>query len=107
MRDEKSRLVYSTDRTVDRKERPCEKASGPALPAAGQKPTVRLEKKGRRGKAVTVIEGLTLTQEKMEELLRQLKSRLGTGGTARGAALEIQGDHRDVVMAALKGMGYC
>lgn len=107
MRDEKSRLVYSTERTVDRKEKPCEKVSRPAQPAAGQKLTVRLERKGRRGKAVTIIEGLMLPQEKIEELLRQLKSGLGTGGTVRGAALEIQGDHRDVVMATMKDMGYC
>jgi len=39
-------------------------------------------------------------------LLKQLKAGLGTGGTVKGTSLEIQGDHRDALMAALENMGY-
>ncbi len=45
-------------------------------------------------------------QKKMEELLRQLKARLGTGGTIKDTCLEIQGDHCDTLMAVFEKMGY-
>jgi translation initiation factor 1 len=106
MPDEKSKLVYSTDQTVSRKEKPVEKFLHAGVPAAQQKVIVRLDRKGRGGKAVTVIDGLRIPRNKIEELLRQLKAKLGTGGTIKDSSLEIQGDHRDTVMSALKGMGF-
>jgi translation initiation factor 1 len=101
----KAELVYSTDKTVSRKEKPIGKARQAGVPAAQQKVTVRIDRKGRGGKTVTVIDGLRIPRGEREELLRQLKAELGTGGTIKGASLEIQGDHRDMVMSALKGMG--
>jgi translation initiation factor 1 len=71
-----------------------------------QKVTVRLERKGRGGKSVTVIDGLQMRQKEREALLKQLKTKLGTGGTVKDASLEIQGDHRDALMAELGKMGY-
>ncbi|MDA8155067.1 MAG: translation initiation factor [Actinomycetota bacterium] len=68
--------------------------------------TVRLERKGRGGKTVTVIDGLRMPMGKMDELLKQLKSRLGTGGTVKDESLEIQGDHRDKIIVELSGMGF-
>ena len=112
MPEEKSKLVYSTDQRLPgpdnkRKARSVEKkASRAGLSPAQQKVTVRLDRKGRGGKSVTVIEGLPMAEEEREALLKQLKARLGTGGTARDTALEIQGDHCDALMAALKKMGY-
>ncbi|MCX5907886.1 MAG: hypothetical protein NTY64_12070 [Deltaproteobacteria bacterium] len=47
-----------------------------------------------------------MPHKKSEELLKQLKARLGTGGTIKGTSFEIQGDHRDALMAALEKMGY-
>ncbi len=76
------------------------------LPAAQKKMTVRLERKGRGGKTVTVIDGLRMPMGKMDELLKQLKSRLGTGGTVKDESLEIQGDHRDKIIVELSGMGF-
>ena len=105
MPDEKSKLVYSTDRPVSRKEKPIETPQA-SVPAAQQKVTVRLDRKGRGGKTVTVIDGLKISQKKMEELLRQLKSKLGTGGTIKEKSLEIQGDHLEIVMSALQTMGF-
>jgi translation initiation factor 1 len=67
---------------------------------------VRLERKGRGGKTVTVIEGLRMTQAEAETLLRYLKSQLGTGGTRGQNGLEVQGDHRDAVMEVLQRRGY-
>jgi translation initiation factor 1 len=97
--------VYSTDRPVSRKEKPIETLQT-SVPAAQQKVTVRLDRKGRGGKTVTVIDGLQMAQKKMEELLKQLKPKLGTGGTIKNTSLEIQGDHSNMVLAVLKDMGF-
>ena len=106
MPDDKSRLVFSTDNPLPRKEKSVRKTPQASLPAAQKKMTVRLERKGRGGKTVTVIDGLLMQQGKMEELLKQLKSRPGTGGTVKDESLEIQGDHRDKIIVELNGMGF-
>jgi translation initiation factor 1 len=67
---------------------------------------VRLEKKGRGGKTVSVIDGLHLSLQEREKLLKQFKTILGTGGTIKDNALEIQGDHRDRIIELLQTMGY-
>jgi len=111
MPDEKSKLVYSTDKGLpgpdkNRKTGSVEKAPQAGLSSGQQKVTVRLDRKGRGGKSVSVIEGLLMTEKEKEALLKQLKARLGTGGTVRDTALEIQGDHCDALMAALEKAGY-
>ncbi len=105
MSEKNTKLVYSTERSVPRKERPAEKGSAPALPPARQRVIVRLDRKGRGGKSVTVIEGLVMPAQEREALLKRLKAALGTGGTHKDSSLEIQGDHCDAVMAALAQMG--
>jgi translation initiation factor 1 len=75
-----SKLVYSTDQAIPRKEKPIEKTSQASLRPAQQKVTVRLDRKCRGGKSVTVIEGLQMPQKKREALLKRLKTKLGTGG---------------------------
>ncbi len=106
MPDEKSKLVYSTDRVIQLKKKPVENALQASVRPMQQKVTVRLERKGRGGKSVTVIDGLQMRQKEREALLKQLKTNLGTGGTVKDASLEIQGDHRDALMAELGKMGY-
>jgi len=104
MTDEKSKLVYSTEKAVPRKEKSAEKTEGvrPVL----QKVTVHLDRKARGGKSVTVIEGLSMAQKDMEALLKKLKAGLGTGGTLKNDCLEIQGDHREALMLTLQKIGY-
>ena len=112
MTDEKSKLVYSTDKSISRNERTAESSVNPALNSSQQKAPVRLnvivrlERKQRGGKSVTVIEGLRIPDKEMEALLRQLKAGLGTGGTIKDTSLEIQGDHCDALISALEKMGY-
>lgn len=106
MADERSHLVYSTDREISRKQRPAGKA-----PASGARPEpkgliVRLDRKGRAGKSVTVIEGLRISRTGREELFKQCKARLGTGGTLTDTGFEIQGDHRDALVTALQEQGF-
>jgi translation initiation factor 1 len=98
--------VYSTEQAIPRKEIPVEKNLQAGLRPARQKVTVRIDRRGRGGKSVTVIEGLQMPQKESEALLKQLKARLGTGGTVKDASLEIQGDHRDAIMIVLEKMGY-
>jgi len=106
MSDEKSKLVYSTDRVIQLKKKPVENALQAGVRPMQQKVTVRLERKGRGGKSVTVIDGLQMRQKEREALLKQLKTKLGTGGTVKDTSLEIQGDYRDALMAELGKMGY-
>jgi predicted translation initiation factor SUI1 len=64
------------------------------------------ETKGRRGKGVTIISDLPLDENGLMELAARLKQRLGTGGTVKDRRIEIQGDHRDRIVAELEGLGY-
>lgn len=106
MTEKNTRLVYSTDAVIPRRENKGGQQSKADLRPGRQKVTVRLDRKGRGGKSVTVIEGLQLPEKQLEMLLKQLKEELGTGGTRRGTALEVQGDHRVAIMATLETLGY-
>lgn len=66
---------------------------------------VRLERKGRRGKEVTVVEQLTLTPAERAVWLADLRRALGCGGTEDDGALVLQGDHRRRVEAWLRERG--
>lgn len=98
-----SRLVYSTEPAPD----DAAPAELPAYPSAGQQ-TARIwrDSKRRRGKTVTVIGGLRHDPATFEALLKRLKQQCGAGGTFKDGELEIQGDHRERVAAALSAMGY-
>ncbi len=106
MPDEKSRLVYSTDTTIPRRENPVGKSPKATIPSSQQKVYVRLDRKGRGGKSVTLIEGLQMSVKNREGFLKQLKAQLGTGGTLKKEVFEIQGDHRDAIIEMLQGIGY-
>jgi translation initiation factor 1 len=106
MKEPDSKLVYSTEHTVPRKEKRTDRNRATTAAPAKRRTIVRLDRKGRGGKSVTVIEGLQLSGENSEKLLQQLKAKLGAGGTVKNATLEIQGDHCDAVMAALSRIGY-
>jgi translation initiation factor 1 len=106
MSDEKSRLVYSTDKELPRKENPAGKPPQGTATRSPKAVRVRLDRKGRGGKSVTLIEGIQLTGKDREALLRKLKTWLGTGGALKEDLIEIQGDHRDAVISLLQDMGY-
>ncbi len=101
MNDER-RLVYSTERGRIR----------PAPPPAAAPKTgdgiarVRRETAGRGGKTVTTIAGLALAEPALRELAKRLKQRCATGGHLRDGVIELQGDHRDAVVAALEALGH-
>ena len=70
--------------------------------------TVKLgrETAGRKGKGVTVVWELPLTEDGLKELATRLKNACGTGGTAKDGRIEIQGDHRDKIAQELEKLGY-
>jgi len=104
--DWKDRLgvVYSTDPdfTYQKEERSEEET----LPPAKQKLTVSLDRKKRKGKTVTLIEGFTGKEDDLKDLARQLKVKCGVGGTAKNGEIIIQGELAGKVKKVLQTLGY-
>ncbi len=67
---------------------------------------LRRETKGRKGKGVTLIDGVLLAPSDLKKLAKELKTRCGTGGTVKVGVIEIQGDFRDLLLVELKARGY-
>ncbi|MEN6449154.1 MAG: stress response translation initiation inhibitor YciH [Thermoguttaceae bacterium] len=82
------------------------KPDEPQPPSKSTVVRVGRETKGRGGKGVTIISDLPLDEKGLAELATKLKTRLGTGGTVKDGRIEIQGDHRDRIVAELEAMGY-
>jgi translation initiation factor 1 len=81
----------------------CKKKS--ALPKGDGVVRVQIESKGRAGKTVSRVTGLTLNEEGLKALAGELKRICGSGGTVKDGVIEIQGDHRDTLVDALKKQG--
>jgi translation initiation factor 1 len=80
---------------------------GASRPAGNNGPVrVWRDRKGRRGKTVTVINGLPDDDHTLEETASMLKRLCGSGGTVSQGNVEVQGDHRDKVAAKLSELGY-
>ena len=98
-----SRVVYSTT------DGDLRKARDPGLNerrADGNRVTVRREVAGRRGKAVTTVSGVPVGDAELKQLAGKLKKRCGVGGSVKDGVIEIQGDHRNVVVEVLTADGY-
>lgn len=67
---------------------------------------VVMERKGRHGKTATIVEGFECDDEDLQTTARILKQRLGTGGSARGGEILIQGDVAAKVKDILRDLGY-
>lgn len=104
-------LVYSTElgRTCPDCRRPlseCRCKAAERAPAGDGVVRVGRETAGRKGAGVTVITGLPLNGADLAALASALKKRCGSGGTSRDGRIEIQGDHRDLLVAELSQRGY-
>jgi translation initiation factor 1 len=97
-------VVYSTNPDFDYEHDREEEQE--TLPPKEQDLRVMLDKKQRKGKAVTLIEGFVGTDDDMKDLGKMLKSKCGVGGTAKNGEILIQGDFRDKVIELLKDAGY-
>jgi translation initiation factor 1 len=82
----------------------CRRADG--RPARDATVRVSREVAGRKGKGVSVVTGLPLGPAELASLAGELKRRCGSGGTVRDGRIEIQGDHRDLLVGELSRRGY-
>jgi translation initiation factor 1 len=104
-------LVYSTMQG-----RMCPVCGRPQAQCAGHRKSsvapgdgiarVGRETKGRKGKCVTVVSGISLNSNDLDALAKELKQKCGAGGTVKDGVLEIQGDHREVVARELQKRGF-
>lgn len=67
---------------------------------------VSRQTQGRKGRGVTVISGVPLAGGELAALTAGLKKRCGSGGTVRDGVIEIQGDHRDLLVSLLTQRGW-
>jgi translation initiation factor 1 len=98
-------LVYSTEHGDLRKRRPSA-PPGPTLPPSQQTAFIQRTSKGRGGKVVTLVKNLHLSLDDHKALTKHLKQTCGSGGTLKDDVIEIQGDHRETIAAALQHLGY-
>ena len=112
------RTARGKDHAVSKKEKPFHnpfavlRASAWAAPASGDaeatpipRAVVRLERSGRGGKEVTVVEHMAITASARDEWLKALKAALGCGGTLEDERLVLQGDQRKRLPALLQARG--
>lgn len=67
---------------------------------------VKRQTKGRKGSGVSLIEGLPLQETELKKLGKELKKKCGSGGTVKNGVIEIQGDHRELLVQSLLRLGY-
>ena len=96
-----SGIVYSTDSNF-----PFEPPEDTieSIPPAYQKLKVKLDKKNRGGKMVTLVEGFAGVG--IEDLAKSLKNLCGSGGSAKNGEILIQGDNKDKIRQWLIKNGY-
>ncbi|QDX29805.1 stress response translation initiation inhibitor YciH [Dickeya poaceiphila] len=100
MRDDNSRLVYSTE--IGRIDEPAQKA---ARPKGDGIVRIQRQTSGRKGKGVCLITGVDLDDSALEALAAELKKKCGCGGALKDGVIEIQGDKRDQLKQLLEARG--
>lgn len=76
------------------------------LPPDQQLLCVRLDRKNRKGRTVTLVDGFKGTEEDLKLLGKELKSRCGTGGSSKDGEILVQGDFRERVVTLLVDKGF-
>lgn len=106
MNDWKDRLnvVYSTNPDYQYENEEIEEAD--TLPKEKQLLRISLDKRNRKGKAVTLITGFIGTTDDLEALGKLLKVKCGVGGSAKDGEIIVQGDFRNKVLEILQKEGY-
>jgi translation initiation factor 1 len=104
-------LVYSTEHgrmcpVCSEPVAKCQCHQNKEIPQSDGIVRVGRETKGRKGKGVTVITGVPVDETSLKELGKQLKAKCGAGGTVRDGVIEIQGDHRDLLLEELRKRGW-
>lgn len=97
-----SRLVYSTD---SGRIKPSTSNTS-KVPQGDGIVRIKKETKGRKGKGMSIIDGLPLDASDLKTLCTELKKQCGCGGSVKGAQIEIQGDVREKLKQLLETKGY-
>ena len=100
MKDDNSRLVYSTDSgRIKQEDVKPQRDKGDGI--------VRIQRQtsGRKGKGVCLISGVDLDDAALEKLAADLKKKCGCGGSLKDGVIEIQGDKRDLLKQLLEAKG--
>jgi translation initiation factor 1 len=107
--DDLSGLVFSSetgDHRKDREHQDAARTTDAADQARGGRVKVRRETAGRRGKTATTVSDVPGSDDELRALAGRLKKRCGVGGSAKNGVIEIQGDHRDLIVELLRAEGY-
>lgn len=100
----KKRIVYQEFGTTDNSEALTRAVAD--LPPQQQDIRIQATRSGRKGKTVTILTGFQHQPATLAKLLKQLKSKCGSGGTVKDNTLEIQGDHKQKLLEILTNLGY-
>ncbi|MFT7588719.1 MAG: translation initiation factor 1 [Limisphaerales bacterium] len=103
-KNDKRGVVFSTNPDFEYQEDNLE--SDETLSPSNQKLLVKIDRKQRKGKEVTLVEGFIGHPDDLEDLGKLLKTKCGTGGSAKEGIILIQGDKRDKIIEVLKKEGY-
>jgi translation initiation factor 1 len=101
---ERGNIVYSTNPDYQYEHSIADERT--TLEPAKQKLTVRIDKKQRGGKKVTLVQGFTGSEDDLKDLGKMLKTKCGVGGTVKDGEILIQGDFRDKIVEHLLKEGY-
>lgn len=97
-------IVYSTDPNFRPESDEPEEVE--TLAPAQQQLKVKLDTKQRAGKVVTLVDGFIGKADDLEKLGKELKTKCGTGGSAKDGQILIQGDYKEKVIKWLQDWGY-
>ncbi|MDC0980142.1 translation initiation factor [Bdellovibrionales bacterium] len=106
-----SRLVYSSDGSHMSRCKKCEEIPCVCIKEVDVRPDettlkIRLEKKGRGGKVVTVVFDLPFNEKYFKDLSKKIKNHCGSGGSFKGGIMEFQGDQKERVKIFLEKLGF-
>ena len=110
-REKDNRPVYSCQQgrlcpQCGQPEKQCRCKNQASTPTGDGIVRIQRQTKGRKGKGVTLITGVPLPADELKTLAKSLKQKCGTGGTVKSGVIEIQGDHREVLLKELQQKGW-
>ena len=97
-----SKLVYSTDKGRVKEK----KTNSPTAKQGDGTVRISRETKGRKGKGVSLIQGINKPDDQLKTIAKKLKQVCGTGGTVKNGVIEIQTDNRDKIKSELEKQGF-
>lgn len=104
-----NRVVYDSDHgrmTCPACQRPISRCKCEQATPVADDGIVRIRREVRRGKPTTVVIGVPLAEPDLRVLAKALKKKCSSGGSAKDGQIELQGDHRDLMVRELAARGY-